>query len=135
MALCLNIFVAYAQKENPRGTYKMTKLTGRGGVEIDAPFDQYKICEEGMTISVFVRPTSEDEAECNFVINDPIVFNYTGLAPQGGICMVHIFITSIFTNEVVEVIPIKECYQLSEDVLVLIHMQTILAAKIQNQVR
>ena len=65
MALCLNIFVAYAQKENPRGTYKMTKLTGRGGVEIDAPFDQYKICEEGMTISVFVRPTSEDEAECN----------------------------------------------------------------------
>ena len=84
MALCLNIFVAYAQKENPRGTYKMTKLTGRGGVEIDAPFDQYKICEEGMTISVFVRPTSEDEAECNFVINDPIVFNYTGLAPQGG---------------------------------------------------
>ena len=84
MALCLNICVAYAQKENPRGTYKMTKLTGRGGVEIDAPFDQYKICEEGMTISVFVRPTSEDEAECNFVINDPIVFNYTGLAPQGG---------------------------------------------------
>ena len=54
---------------------------------------------------------------------------------KGGICMVHIFITSIFTNEVVEVIPIKECYQLSEDVLVLIHMQTILAAKIQNQVR
>ena len=47
MALCLNIFVAYAQKENPRGTYKMTKLTGRGGVEIDAPFDQYKICEDG----------------------------------------------------------------------------------------
>ena len=31
-------------------------------------------------------------------------------------------------------IPIKECYQLSEDVLVLIHMQTILAAKVQNQV-
>ena len=56
MALCLNIFVAYAQKENPRGTYKMTKLTGKGGVEIDAPFDQYKICEEGMTISVFVQP-------------------------------------------------------------------------------
>ena len=49
--------------------------------------------------------------------------------------VLHIFVTSIFTNEIVEVIPIKECYQLSEDVLVLIHMQTILAAKVQNQVR
>ena len=49
--------------------------------------------------------------------------------------VLHIFITSIFTNEVVEVIPIKECNQLSKDVLVLIHMQTILAAKVQNQVR
>ena len=83
MALCLNICVAYAQKENPRGTYKMTKLTGRGGVEIDAPFDQYKICEEGMTISVFVQSTSEDEAECRFLLNDPIFFNYTGREPQG----------------------------------------------------
>ena len=29
-------------------------------------------------------------------------------------------------------IPIEKCYQLSENVLVLIHMQTILAAKIQK---
>ena len=49
--------------------------------------------------------------------------------------MLHVFITSIFTNEIVEVIPVKERNQLSEDVLVLIHMQTILAPKVQNQVR
>lgn len=49
--------------------------------------------------------------------------------------MLHVFVAGILANEVVEVIPIKECYQLSEDVLVLIHMQTILAAKVQNQVR
>lgn len=34
-----------------------------------------------------------------------------------------------------EVILVEKCYQLSENVLILIHMQTILAAKIQNQVR
>ena len=49
--------------------------------------------------------------------------------------VLHVFVAGILANEVVEVIPIKECYQLSEDVLVLIHMQTILAAKVQNQVR
>jgi len=32
----------------------------------------------------------------------------------------------------IEVIPIEKCYQLSENVLVLIHMQSILAAKIQK---
>ena len=46
--------------------------------------------------------------------------------------MLHVFVASILTNKVVEVIPIEKCYQLSENVLVLIHMQTILAAKIQN---
>ena len=49
--------------------------------------------------------------------------------------VLHIFITSIFMNEIVETIPVKEGSQLSEDVLVLIHKQTILAAKVQNQVR
>ena len=45
--------------------------------------------------------------------------------------VLYVFVASIFANEIVETIPIKKCYQLSEDVLVLIHMQAILAAKIQ----
>ena len=49
--------------------------------------------------------------------------------------VLHIFVACILANKVIEVIPIEKCYQLSENVLVLIHMQTILAAKIQNQVR
>ena len=49
--------------------------------------------------------------------------------------MLDVFVTAIFADEVVEVIPVKESYQLREHVLVLIHMQTILAAKVQNQVR
>ena len=46
-----------------------------------------------------------------------------------------VFVACILANKIIEVIPVKKCYQLSENVLVLIHMQTILAAKIQNQVR
>lgn len=46
--------------------------------------------------------------------------------------MLHIFVASIFANEIIEVIPIEKCYQLSENALVLIHMQTILAANIQK---
>ena len=49
--------------------------------------------------------------------------------------VLHVFVATILADKVVEVIPIEKCYQLSENVLVLIHMQTILAAKIQNQVR
>ena len=49
--------------------------------------------------------------------------------------MLDVFVTAIFADEVVEVVPAKESYQLSEHVLVLIHMQTILAAKVQKQVR
>ena len=49
--------------------------------------------------------------------------------------VLHVFVATILADKVVEVIPIEKCYQLSENGLVLIHMQTILAAKIQNQVR
>ena len=46
--------------------------------------------------------------------------------------VLHVFVASILANKIIEVIPVEKCYQLSENVLVLIHMQTILAAKIQK---
>ena len=46
--------------------------------------------------------------------------------------MLHVFVACILANKIIEVIPVEKCYQLSENVLVLIHMQTILAAKIQK---
>jgi hypothetical protein len=49
--------------------------------------------------------------------------------------VLHVFVAGILANKIIEVIPVEKRYQLSENVLVLIHMQTILAAKIQNQVR
>ena len=42
---------ATAQTENPRGIYKMTTLTGKVG-EVKAPFEQYKICTDSVTLMV-----------------------------------------------------------------------------------
>ena len=39
--------------------------------------------------------------------------------------VLHVFVTSILANKIIEVIPVEKCYQLSENVLVLIHIQTI----------
>ena len=67
---------AAAQTENPRGIYKMMTLTGKQG-EIKAPFDQYKICTDSITMMVSVQ-----NAFFNIVDNDKQVFNYTGDQPK-----------------------------------------------------
>lgn len=68
--------VTNAQTENPRGIYKMTTLTGKQG-EIKAPFDQYKICTDSITLMV-----SEDKNAFGISMNDSEVFNYTGEQPK-----------------------------------------------------
>ena len=67
---------AVAQTENPRGIYKMMTLTGKQG-EIKAPFDQYKICTDSITLMLSVQ-----NAFFNIVNNDNQVFNYTGDQPK-----------------------------------------------------
>lgn len=68
--------VLSAQTENPRGIYKMTTLTGKMG-EVKAPFDQYKICTDSVTLMV-----SERAAFFSISDNDHRVFNYTGDQPK-----------------------------------------------------
>ena len=67
---------AAAQTENPRGIYKMTTLTGKVG-EVKAPFDQYKICTDSVTLMV-----SESGNRFSITNNDHMVFNYTGDQPK-----------------------------------------------------
>ena len=46
---------AFAQStENPRGIYKLTSLTGKQG-ETKAPFDQYKICTDSVTLHLSIE--------------------------------------------------------------------------------
>jgi hypothetical protein len=68
--------IVNAQTENPRGIYKMTTLTGKLG-EVKAPFEQYKICTDSVTLMV-----TEQAAFFSICNNDYQVFNYTGDQPK-----------------------------------------------------
>lgn len=67
---------AQEARENPRGIYKMTTLTGKVG-EILAPYDQYKVCTDSVTLMVSVN-----NAFFSIGDNDHKVFNYTGAQPK-----------------------------------------------------
>jgi hypothetical protein len=67
---------AQEARENPRGIYKMTTLTGKVG-EILAPYDQYKVCTDSITLMVSVN-----NAFFSIGDNDHKVFNYTGAQPK-----------------------------------------------------
>lgn len=67
---------ATAQTENPRGIYKMMTLTGKVG-EVKAPYDQYKVCTDSITLMVAVQ-----KAFFRVSDNDHMVFNYTGDQPK-----------------------------------------------------
>jgi hypothetical protein len=68
--------VASAQTENPRGIYKMTTLIGKLG-EVKAPYDQYKICTDSITLMLNVSGSSFSIAN-----TDRMVLNYTGSEPK-----------------------------------------------------
>ena len=75
LLLALSIW-ATAQTENPRGIYKMTTLTGKAG-EVKAPYNQYKICTDSLTLMV-----TESATIFRIMDNDRQVFNYTGSQPK-----------------------------------------------------
>ena len=66
-----------AQTENPRGVYKLTSIIDKEGVTIQAPFDQYKICTDSVTL-MFTMQGSRYSLDKN----DTQVFNYTGEEPD-----------------------------------------------------
>ncbi len=75
-AIALVPTTSMAQMENPRGIYKMTRLTGNLG-EVKAPFEQYKICTDSVTLMV-----SKHNDVFFIGDNDHMVFNYTGDKPK-----------------------------------------------------
>lgn len=77
LAIAMTFASATAQTENPRGVYKMKSLIDKTGLEIKAPFDQYKVCTDSVTLMVSVNGTS-----FRVEWNDKDVFNYTGEEPD-----------------------------------------------------
>lgn len=72
---CL-VMGSVAQTENPRGIYKMITLTGKVG-EVKAPFDQYKICTDSVTLLLSMQGSVFSISD-----NDHQIFNYTGDQPK-----------------------------------------------------
>ena len=62
--------------ENPRGIYKLTSIIGKQG-ETKAPFDQYKICTDSVTLMLNISGN-----RYNLSNTDHIIFNYTGEEPD-----------------------------------------------------
>ena len=62
-----------AQKENPRGVYKLMTVTDKYGNPIKEPFDQYKICTDSVTLMFTVQGNQYSLGK-----NDKEIFNYTG---------------------------------------------------------
>ncbi len=71
--LALVMMTAQAQTENPRGIYKLTSLIDKEGLTIQAPFDQYKICMDSVTLMFTVQGGGYSLDK-----NDLQMFNYTG---------------------------------------------------------
>lgn len=74
--IIMNIDSNKSARENPRGIYKMTALVGKQG-EVAAPFEQYKICTDSVTLHCSVMGR-----EFFISKNDEHIFNYTGDTPQ-----------------------------------------------------
>lgn len=70
-----------AQTENPRGIYKLMTLKGRVG-EVKAPFDQYKICTDSITIMLVLAAQNNGLMMFNVSHPDNETFNYTGSEPR-----------------------------------------------------
>lgn len=77
LAFTMSLASVVAQTENPRGVYKLKSLIDKTGLEINAPFDQYKVCTDSVTLMVSVHGK-------NFLIekNDKDTYNYTGEEPD-----------------------------------------------------
>ena len=69
--------VNLTSNENPRGVYKLTGIIDKTGTRIKAPFDQYKICTDSVTLMMSVQGNRFSLGK-----NDRKVFNYTGEEPD-----------------------------------------------------
>lgn len=76
-ALLLLPSIVNAQTENPRGIYRMMSLKGNMG-EVKAPYDQYKICTDSITLML----TMQRSNLFSVINNEKNVLNYTGEQPK-----------------------------------------------------
>lgn len=76
-------------KEDPRGVYKLMTITSYG-VEQNAPYDQYKICTDSVSLTLAVS-----QGVFQITNNDKAILNYTGEETKGS----HDTKTKIFDSD------------------------------------
>ena len=67
-----------SKTQDPRGVYKLTTITSNGIVQY-APFDQYKICTDSVSLTVAVN----DNGLFRISNADKVILNYTGEEVKG----------------------------------------------------
>lgn len=77
LALTASCLYTSAQTENPRGIYKMSFIDDKTGAKIQAPYDQYKICTDSVTLTASIQGYRFSIGN-----NDARVLNYTGEEPD-----------------------------------------------------
>lgn len=77
LTLAVSCLYTSAQTENPRGVYKMTFIVDKNGTKIPAPYEQYKICTDSVTLMASIQGSRFSIGN-----NDARVLNYTGEEPD-----------------------------------------------------
>lgn len=67
-----------SKTQNPRGIYKLTTITSNGIVQY-APFDQYKICTDSVTLTMSIN----NNGFFGISNTDKVILNYTGEEVKG----------------------------------------------------
>lgn len=74
----------YAQKEDPKGLYRLDKLSYENNRPDHTPeFDQYKYCSESTPVTILISSDTQKEFTFSFRLDEPRAYKYTGEAPTG----------------------------------------------------
>ncbi len=74
----------FAQKEDPKGLYRLNKLTYENNRPEHTPeFDQYKYCSDNTPVTILINSDTQKEFVFSLRHDEPRAYKYTGDVPTG----------------------------------------------------
>ncbi|MBO4663267.1 MAG: hypothetical protein J5663_02505 [Bacteroidaceae bacterium] len=84
LTLIITSTSVFAQKEDPKGLYRLSKLTYENNRPEHTPeFDQYKYCSEKTPVTVLINSDTQKEFTFSLRPDEPRAYKYTGDVPTG----------------------------------------------------
>ena len=69
----------FAQKEDPKGLYRLNKLTYENNRPEHTPeFDQYKYCSDNTPVTILINSDTQKEFVFSLRHDEPRAYKYTG---------------------------------------------------------